>query len=304
MTTRITDSMVSRTILGDLGAADGRLALTQRRLSSGKQLTRPSDDPFGTNRAIQLRSELEATRQYRRNVNEGSGWATATEAALTRISDVVQRARELLVEGGNDSNGQVARESIATEIDALTESLKQEANATYGSRFVFAGTATETQPYALGPVDTYAGNSGSVARVIGAGVSVTINVSAQGLLGEGQGAADNKLLDVMRDIAENLRGGTPADWEAVRGTDLERLDTNLDELTRVRAVVGATANRLESAGSRLDELEESSTDLLSKVEDADMAETLVHYSTQKAAYEAALRAGASIVQTSLLDFLR
>ncbi|HEX8752040.1 MAG TPA: flagellar hook-associated protein FlgL [Solirubrobacterales bacterium] len=303
MTIRITDSMVSRTILSDLGAADNRLALTQRRLASGKQLTRPSDDPFGTNRAIQLRGELEGTRQYRRNVNDGSGWATATEAALTRITDIVQRARELLVDGGNDSNGPVAREAIATEIDQLTESLKQEANATYGGRYVFAGTATETRPYELGAVDTYAGNAGSVARVIGAGVSVSINVSAHALLGDGQGAADNKLLDVMRDVSENLRGSTVADSEALRGTDLKRLDTNLDELTRVRAVVGATANRLEAAGARLDELEESSTDLLSKVEDTDMAETLVQYSTQKAAYESALRAGASIVQTSLLDFL-
>lgn len=303
MTIRITDSMVSRTILSDLGAADNRLALTQRRLASGKQLTRPSDDPFGTNRAIQLRGELEATRQYRRNVNDGSGWATATEAALTRITDIVQRARELLVDGGNDSNGPVAREAIATEIDQLTESLKQEANATYGGRYVFAGTATETRPYELGAVDTYAGNAGSVARVIGAGVSVSINVSAHALLGDGQGAADNKLLDVMRDVSENLRGNTVADSEALRGTDLKRLDANLDELTRVRAVVGATANRLEAAGARLDELEESSTDLLSKVEDTDMAETLVQYSTQKAAYESALRSGASIVQTSLLDFL-
>src|SRR5262249_26346842 len=159
------------------------------------------------------------TRQYRRNVNDGSGWTTATEAALTRITDVVQRARELLVDGGNDSNGPIAREAIATEIDALTESLKQEANATYGGRFGFAGTATETTPYEIGGADTYAGNAGSVARVIGAGVSVAVNVNAQGLLGDGQGAADNKLLDVMRDIADNLRGGTPADAEALRGTD-------------------------------------------------------------------------------------
>jgi flagellar hook-associated protein 3 FlgL len=303
MSARITDSMVSRRILTDLDAADLRLSQTQRRLSSGKQLTRPSDDPFGVDRAMQLRSEIESTQQFRRNVNDGSGWTTATEAALTRITDVVQRARELLVDGGNDSNGPVAREAIATEIDALTESLKQEANATYGGRYVFAGTATETRPYELGGADTYAGNAGTVARVIGTGVSVAINVSAQGLLGNGQGAADNKLLDVMRDIAEHLRGGTPADAEAVRGTDLQRLDVNLDELTRVRAVVGATANRLDSAGARLDELEESGIDLLSKVEDADMAETLVQYATQKSAYESALHAGANIVQTSLLDFL-
>jgi flagellar hook-associated protein 3 FlgL len=304
MTTRITDSMVSRTILQDLGAADRRMALTQRRAASGKQLTRPSDDPFGVDRALQLRGELEATRQYRRNVNDGTGWATATEAALTRVSDVVQRARELLVDGANDSNGPIAREAIATEIDALTESLKQEANATYSGRFVFAGTATETTPYTLGGVDTYAGNAGSVARVIGNGVTVAINVSAHGLLGDGQAAADNKLLDVMRDIADDLRGGTTANAEALRGTDLKRLDSNLDELTRVRAVVGATTNRLEAAGTRLDELEESGVDQLSKVEDADVAETLVQFATQKSAYESALRAGASIVQTSLLNFLR
>jgi flagellar hook-associated protein 3 FlgL len=304
MATRITDSMAQRSILRDLNLADNKLALTQRRLASGKQLTRPSDDPFAVNRAIALHGELEGTRQYRKNVNEGTGWATATETALSRVADVLQRARELLVDGGNDSNGPVAREAIATEIDALTESLKQEANATYEGRHVFAGTATETAPYALGPVDAYAGNAGTVARVIGAGVSVTVNVSAQNLLGEGQAAADNKLLDVMRDIAENLRGGTPADANALRGTDLERLDTNLDELSRVRAVVGATANRLQAAGTRLDELEESGLDLLSKTEDADMAETLVTYSTQHAAYEAALKAGADIVQVSLLDFLR
>lgn len=304
MGTRITDSMAQRSVLRDLNNAFSELSRTQRHLSSGKQLNRPADDPFAVNRAISIRGELEGMRQYGKNVNEGIGWTTATEAALTKITDVVQRARELLVDGGNDSNGQVAREAIATEIDQLTESLKQEANATYEGRHVFAGTATETAPYALGPVDTYAGNGATVARVIGAGVSVTVNVSAQNLLGEGQGAADNKLLNVMRDISENLRGGTPADAEALRGTDLERLDTNLDEISRVRAVVGATANRLEAAGTRLEELEESGLDLLSKTEDADMAETLVKYSTQQNAYEAALKAGANIVQMSLLDFLR
>jgi flagellar hook-associated protein 3 FlgL len=301
---RITDSMLSRTVLRDLNIADGRLASTQRKLSSGKQLTRPSDDPFGVGRAMKLRSELEATRQYKKNVDDGNGWSTATEAALSRITDIVQRARELLVDGGNDSNGPVAREAIATEIDALTESLKQEANATYGGRYVFAGTATETPPYALGAVDSFAGNTATVARTIGSGVSVAVNVDVQQLLGDGQGAADNRLLDVMRDVAEHLRGGTPADAEALRNTDLSRLDANLDELTRVRAVVGSTSNRLATASRRLDELEESSLDLLSRTEDADMAETLVQYATQKSAYESALHAGANIVQASLLDFLR
>jgi flagellar hook-associated protein 3 FlgL len=304
MGTRITDSMLARGILHDLNAADARLNRTQRQLSTGRQLTRPSDNPFAANRALQLRSELEATRQYRRNVDDAIGWSTATETALSRITDIAQRCRELLVQGGNDSNGQVAREAIASEIDALIESAKQEADATYGGRYVLAGTATDTAPYAIEGPDGFAGNNEAVARTIGAGVSLVVNVDSQELLGDGQGAADDRLLDVLRDVAEHLRGGTPADAEALRGTDLARLDTNLDQLTRVRAIVGATANRLETAGRRLDELEESSLSLLSKVEDVDMAKALIDFSTQEAAYRAALGAGASIVQTSLLDFLR
>jgi flagellar hook-associated protein 3 FlgL len=304
MTMRITQGMADRQVLQDLGSTKARLTALQREISSGKRITRPSDDPFGTGRTLHLSGELEAFKQYKSNADDGTGWVTATETALTRITDAVQRARELLVQGGNDSNGQVAREGIAAEIEALTEAVKQEANVTYDDRFIFAGTATETRPYELGASDEYAGDEGQIMRVIGAGVSLPVNVDIQTLLGNGAAAEDNKLLDVMRDIAKDLRGGTPANAEALRGTDLERLDDNMDELTRVRAVVGATTNRLATAGTRLEQLQEASLNQLSQVWNADMAEALVNYSTQQTAYETALRAGATLIQPSLMDFLK
>lgn len=303
MTMRITEGMTARTVLADLGANKARLTKTQREISSGERITKPSDDPFGTGRTLQLSAELEGFKQYKENVSDGNGWVTATETALSQISEVVQRARELLVQGGNDSNGQVAREGIAAEIEALTEAVKQEADVTYDDRYIFAGTETATRPYELGENDEYSGNEGSIVRVIGTGVSLQVNVNIQSLLGEGAGAEDNKLLDVLRDIATDLRGGTEANSEALRGTDLERLSNNLDELTRVRAIVGATTNRLSTAGMRLEQLEESSLTQLTSVRDTDMAEALVNYSTEQNAYEAALKAGATIIQPSLLDFL-
>jgi flagellar hook-associated protein 3 FlgL len=75
-------------------------------------------------------------------------------------------------------------------------------------------------------------------------------------------------------------------------------------LIGARAVVGALSNRLEAAGSRLGELEQSTTQLLSETEDADMAKTLVDYSMQQSVYQAALKAGSQLIQPSLLDFLR
>lgn len=303
MTMRITEGMTTRTVLADLGANKARLTQTQRELSSGKRINKPSDDPFGTGRTLQLSGELEGLAQYKENASDGLGWTTATETALNQISQVVQRARELLVQGGNDSNGQVAREGIASEIEALTEAVKQEANVTYDNRYVFSGTATETRPYELGAKDEYAGNEGSIVRVIGTGVSLPVNVDIKSLLGEGAGAGDNKLLDVLRNVATDLRGGTEANSQALRGTDLERLDENLNELTRVRAVVGATTNRLSTATTRLEQLEESSLSQLTKVRDADMAETMVNYSNEHNAYEAALKAASNLIQPSLLNFL-
>jgi len=303
MTMRVTEGMTSRSVLQDLGNARTRLSTLEREISSTKRISKPSDDPFGTGRTLQLSSELEGFKQYKSNVSDGTGWVTATEASLSHITETLQRARELLVQGGNDSNGQVAREGIAAEIEALTEAVKQEANATYDGRFIFSGTETETRPYELGANDEYSGNEGSIKRVIGTGVELPINVNIKELLGEGNAAGDNKLLDVMRDIVTDLRGGTGENAENLRGTDLARLSENLDELTRMRAVVGATTDRLSTASTRLEQLEEASLTQLSAVRDTDMPEAIVEYSTQQTAYETALRAAANIIQPSLLDFL-
>jgi flagellar hook-associated protein 3 FlgL len=304
MSTRITGTMISRSVLSDLNDVSTRLAKTQERMSSGKQITRPSDDPYGTSRALSLSSDVAGTQQYQRNVSEATAWQNVTDAALAKITDAVHRARELAIQGASDSAGPSARSAAAAEIDQLIASVKQEANASYGGRYVFAGTATDTRPYDVNGADAYAGDGGTVAREIGPGVSVQVNVLGSAVLGQGQGAADGKLLNVLRDISDHLKSGTVTDANTLRNADLKGLDVNLDAISQTRATVGATTNRLESADSRLQEVEGSVTKLLSDVEDADMAKTYVDYSMQQSVYQSALHAGANIVQQSLLDFLR
>jgi flagellar hook-associated protein 3 FlgL len=304
MSSRITNQMISRSVLSDLNEVSQRLSKTQQRMSSGKQITRASDDPYGTSRALTLRGDVAGTQQYQRNVSEAVAWQSVTDSALSKITESLHRAHELTIQGASDSAGPAARAAAAAEIDQLIEAVKQEGNASYGGRFVFSGTATSTRPYVIGGSDAYAGDSGTVAREIGPGVSVQVNVLGSAVLGSGQGAADGKLLNVLRDISDHLKSGTTADANLLRSTDLARLDTNLDLISQARATVGATTNRLESADGRLQELEESTTKLLSDVEDADMAKTYVDFSMQQSVYQSALRAGGNIVQQSLLDFLR
>jgi flagellar hook-associated protein 3 FlgL len=271
-------------------------------MSSGKEITKPSDDPFGTTRALTYRRDLDDITQTQSNVDDAMSWQTVTGTALQDITSVVQRAHELLIQGGNDSNGPTAREDIAKEIDQLVDSAKSAANANYGGRYVFSGTATDTKPYITGGADTYQGDTGNIVRTIGPGVSIAVNATGDNVLGSGGG--DGKLLDTLRNIATHLRSGLPADQDALRNGDITALDTNLDQVNSANATIGAQTNRLTTAKARLSELEENSTSQLSNVENADMADVLTSYSLQQAVYQSALKAGANIVQTSLMDFLR
>ncbi len=299
MSTRITNNMVARNVLADLNATYERLDRTRAKASSGKELTRPSDNPYATARALGMRESLDGTRQHQRNVQDAAGWQAATEQALNQMTEVVQRARELTVQGATDTAGPTARAAIAAEIDELVEELKEHGNATYAGRYVFGGTLTTQPPYAPGATDTYGGDTQTIAREIGPGVALQINLTGDRVLGSGGG--DNKLLSVLRNIATHLRAGDSA---SLRSVDIGALEANLDSLMDVRAENGAKTNRLESALTRLSEFEETTIRQLSETEDADFAKTMVEYSTQQAAYQAALKAGANIVQASLMDFLR
>src|SRR5205823_3279895 len=157
----------------------------------------------------------------------------------------------------------------------------------------FAGTSTTTQPYQQGAVDTYAGAAGAVNREIGRGVRVQINADASAI-GDGAGG----LIGTLRKIAADLR--TPGSTATLGGTDLQALDAAHDAIVTARTISGALSNRLDSAKNRLGALEETTTKLLSDNEDTDMAQALVDYSQQQAVYQAALKAGAQLIQPSLL----
>src|SRR4051812_47555106 len=129
MSTRITNSMVSRNVLTDLTDVTNRLSKTQRKLSSGKEIERASDDPFAATRALNLRGDLEGISQRQRNVSEANAWVDVTEIAFSRVNDAVQRVRELVVKGSNDTESKTSREAMAAEIDQLIDGAKQEMSA-------------------------------------------------------------------------------------------------------------------------------------------------------------------------------
>ena len=308
MSTRITSNMMTRSVLADLNDIANKQDATRRQMSSGKQITRPSDDPYGTARAMSLRSDLSRVKQHERNIAEAQSWMSVTDTTLGSIGDLASHAKELLIQGATDTLPQTSRDAIADQVDQIIAGMKQEADATYDGRYILSGSRTNIRPYdstlttGAGATanDTYSGDAATQLREIGPGVTLGVNVRGDEVLGGTAGATGN-MLGVLRDISTHLRAG---ETSALGNDDLKALNGQIDNVLAVRARVGAGVNRLDTASNRLAEIEESTTSMLSNTEDADMAEVITNFSTQQAVYQSALNAGARIVQTSLLDFLR
>lgn len=299
---RITHQMMSQRLLIGLQDNTSKIATTQREISSGRRINQASDDALGAHDALRYREQLSAIGQYRANASEAVGWLQTTDAALGEITDAVHRVRELTVNGANGSLSATNRQAIAAEIDKLIDAVKDTANAKVGDAYIFSGGQTTTPPYTQGASDAYAGDGAVIARAVGPGVSVQVNTPGSAVLGAGGG--DGKLLDTLRNIKAHLVGGTAADITALQTTDLKALDTNLDAISLTRATAGAAQNRIDAADTRLQDAFQATTTLLSDTEDTDMADAITKLTAQQTAYQAALKTGASLIQTSLMDFLR
>jgi flagellar hook-associated protein 3 FlgL len=290
---RVTADMSQRHVLADLRRVQERLATAQSQVAGGKRIEKPSDDPLGAERAMRLNDQLESTGAYRTAVDESRSWLDATDSALSSLSEVVQHVRELTLQAANGSTSDAGRQSIKAQIDQLAEEAKHTLNSAYDGRYIFSGTATDTAPYSAATGDAYQGDASPVVRQIGPGVSVQVNVTGDDVLAG--------LLPTLRTLSAHLAAN---DTASLGTADLQAIDAGFDNLTAKRGLVGAITNRVDAAGARLDDTTDITTAFLADTQDADLPQALTDLSAQQAALQAALRGGASLIQQSLMDFLR
>lgn len=300
---RITTQMTTTGVLANINNVQQQLATTQQQLSTGLSINQPSDNPYGASLAIQLKNDLQNLGNYQSSVTDGTAWSSAADTSLTNVMSMLQRAQELTIQASNGDESATDLSATADEIDQLAAAMKQEANAQYNGQYIFSGTATGTAPYSTATGDVFQGNTGSIQRTIGPNSNLQVNVDISGLLGSGSGAADGKLLDTLRTVAADMRSGNSTGVADLSSNQLSNLQNSLNSLEQLQANVGAVQNRLSMASTRIQGLQNSDTAALSNDEDVNMAQAMTTFSNQQAAFTAALRAGANIVQSSLMDFL-
>lgn len=292
---RVTQHRLSQRSVGALQTGLSRLAKLEEQMSTGRILNRPSDSPTDTTSAMRIRSSMADVKQYGRNADDGNGWLSEIDSALTSFNDQVLRARDLALQGANEGvMGPTARAALAAEVDQIRGGLIDTANANYLGRPVFGGVTAG--PKAYDATGTYVGTTGAVNRTISDGSSIRVDVDGQ----QAFGPAGSSVFDHLEALATALRAGDQAGIKA----NTTALNVDRDRITTTQTDVGTRQIRVESAIQAASDNELKLSTSLSNVENADLPQVIVDLQMQQTAYQASLAATARVMQPSLLDFLR
>lgn len=313
MLQRVTYETIQRSTLRNLQTNLSAMSALQGQLSSGKKIQVPSDDPPATAQDLALRATQSQLGQYTRNGQDGDSWLTTVDTALTTSLGYLRNARDLVVQSGDGGLGQTSKDALADNIDALKAALLQEANTRYQNRTVFAGTSDAGTAFVeddsgATPTYTWTGVAGAtVDRRIGAEQSVRVDTDGSQAFGWQQTTTNpdgttttsqSTVFALLDQISAGLRAG-----QDVTGS-LNDIDASMQNLLTAASSNGGRQKIVENAMSDLSSQQLTIKAQLSNVEDIDLPATIMNLQMQQVTYQAALAAGAQVLQPSLLSFLQ
>lgn len=291
---RITNKTIHNEVITNIQNSLQRLEENYMKLSTGKRINYPSDDPVGLVISMKLKNAIREGEQLKKNSETAAGMLNSSDDALNELTKVLHRLKDRAVQGGNETLPQESMVALADEVQQLREHLLHIANTSFEGRYIFAGQQT-TKP-AYDSIGVYQGDLNPLTTDVGAETTMEISVPGELIFG---GAAGDFLAQ-LDEMEEHLRDG---DYDAVRTIDLERIDARLDQVLVTRSQIGAKVNRLEMAIERYELMDVNFKDLLSKNEDADIAEVTMNMMMKESVYQAALATSARIMKSTLVDYI-
>ncbi|NLI78329.1 MAG: flagellar hook-associated protein FlgL [Candidatus Riflebacteria bacterium] len=204
---RISNQWVVNSFLRVLNRNQEELSKSQIQVSSGKQITRPSENPINNALSMAHRTQILEGTQYSKNISRVTEWLDNTDGMLTDLEATLQRVRELAVQGANDTLVQVDRDAIAGEIDQLMQHIVDIGNTDIGGEYLFAGHDVTTKPFS-----TRTGSNSSInPNVVTYSDGTTRpKVNFQNLLDVVYNGDDKKLLTEIEKgvtLSKNITGG-------------------------------------------------------------------------------------------------
>jgi flagellin len=240
----INHNLTALNTLRQLNVNSNNQAKSMEKLSSGLRINRAGDDAAGLAISEKMRGQIRGLDQASRNSQDGISLIQTAEGALNETHDILQRMRELAVQGANDTNNSSDRGQIQNEMNQLMSEIDR--------------ISTDTQF--------------NTKNLLGGGFSATLQVGANG------SQIINFSIATMNSTALTLLPSVFVTDNASASVAMSAIDNAIDAVSTQRAELGSLQNRLEHTINNLNTSSENLTSAESRIRDVDMAKEMMNQS--------------------------
>ncbi|MDE2615071.1 MAG: flagellar hook-associated protein FlgL [Burkholderiales bacterium] len=306
---RITTANAYDAVVANLQLRQQQLVDSQTQLTSGKRVQRASDDPAAAAQAERALAWQSRVQTQQRALDASRNATQMTESTLGSAGELLQQAREAVVQAGNGSYSDSDRAQLAQSLQSLRDQLFALSNTTDGTgRYLFGGQGSDNAPFSNAPggvqyngtpgVQNTAGNEPSPLAVDGQKIWLQApDPSNPGGTLSVFGVLDQAIADL------GTPGRTPAQVAQTVSTGLRQIDAVALNLSSARSTAGEALNRIDAIDQRLSQANVDAQQQRSSAEDVDMVQAISDFQAQQTGYDAALKAYATVQRMSLFQYL-
>jgi flagellin len=245
MAQTINTNLPSLTAQRNLSASQGQLTTSIGRLSSGLRINSAKDDAAGLAIANRMDSQARGMNVAIRNSMDGISLAQTAEGGLGKVSDMLQRMRELAVQSSNATNTSTDRDSLNNEFRQLADEIDRTLNATKFNGQAILSAGAGAQIFQIGSDNTSYDQLTVTTQNMATAANITAVTATTGVISGTTGGAAQAMISAI--------------------------DLALTSVNSERSTYGAVQNRFEAIIANLQVASENQTAAKSRIMDADFA---------------------------------
>ena len=271
----------------NLGTSQSSLAMSMQRLSSGLRVNSAKDDAAGLAIAERMTSQVRGMSTSIRNANDGISMAQTAEGALGKVSDSLQRMRELSVQAANATNSDSDKNSLDKEFGELAKEIQRVLGGTSFNGQHMLGADAKAFQFQVGA------NTSSNDAIDITSTNLTTDATITAVAGTDNTGAGRAVIDST---------ATAASIKTV----IDNIDLAISTVSDQRAVMGASQSRFDSVIANLQSSVENQTAARSRIMDTDFAAETANLSRSQILQQAgnAMVAQANQLPQQVLTLLR
>lgn len=304
---RVTEYQRMQELMRGVQERSANLNALYEKLSTQKQVQRPSDDPVKAGTIMRTSSHLKELRQSDASIKSAQSFAEATSDALNAAQANMTSAKTLALKAANGTLSPENRRAVAEQLNQVIESLAEYANQRFEGRYVFSGTRTDTPPLSVqrdadGDIASvaYQGGTQNLEFPVGSNRRVPVSVTGQAAFFDS--GVFNSLV-TLRDHLNNTAGLSETDLAAALQSDVGAVGSAQQKMLAETGKFGSRTAELDALAAQSESAITRAQEVLSEASDVDMAQVAVDLQREQTIYQAMLSAGSKIMKTTLIDYL-